>query len=121
MGFLWNRKYLPIIAYVILATAVVFAFRQDQKHTDETFAAIEAARMERVANLNQINKEQCQEIEELKRQFREEAVEDFQNLRQTLELLEVPYSQRLEDEARAEKEQTQMRFVEGTCPRRKIQ
>jgi hypothetical protein len=117
MRFLWNRKYLPILGYCILAMGIIFALVSERQHTEDTFREIERQRMERVQVLNLINTRQCQEIETLKDFRREEANESYDNLDRNARLLGIKLTQEARDQALKNRNNILARFKEGTCPR----
>ena len=104
------KKHLGIIGYIVLAVGVFLAF-----------ASVELARKERVRQLNIIALEQCQKIELLKKQHREEARERFRNLDRNLRILRIPKTPEILREAKLSRDQTLSRFPEQTCPRHVIE
>jgi hypothetical protein len=107
MTFLSRNKF--VVAYLLLALSVVAAF-----------IFIEVARRERVQQLNVIAKEQCEEIEKLKLQNREEAREDYRRLDETLELLKLERTDQIVRRAKLERDGELARNRAESCPRHVI-
>jgi hypothetical protein len=102
-------RYKNLLAYLLLVLAILLAF-----------VSLEDQRRERVKALNFINTVQCQEIEDLKMQFREDAIEDYNRLDETLRLLKLKRTPELEARAKGDRDRVLRRFKEGTCPRVRI-
>lgn len=136
---LWDRKNLPVLGYALLAMAVAFALYSDTQHNQDAREQIaresvardkairfearranketEAARKERIAQLNDINKRQCEEIEALKAARREEARDNYVHLERNAALASIPVTTALRARAKEAYMDTLRRFKKGTCPR----
>jgi hypothetical protein len=112
---------LSLIGYLILMVGVAAAIGISQHHYNQTFDAIEDARMERVDTLNRINEQQCKEIESLKRQFREDAIASYERADETLRLLNLEATPERLARFRADRDDTLRRFNPGTCPRERLE
>jgi predicted negative regulator of RcsB-dependent stress response len=128
----WNFNR-AVFLFVVIVAAFAFSIigyqsreaSQDAKEaaalvaieTQNRLEAVDASRQERVKTLNDINKKQCNEIEALKNQFRIDAIEDFENLDETLRLLNISKTEAIVKRAMDERDQVLDRFKAGTCPR----
>jgi len=104
-----TRFSLYTLGYIIMALAVA-----------ASFGFQEYARRERVAQLNQINYHQCLEDEKLKRQFREEAREDYTKLDETLAFLRLEKTPAIVRRAKLDRDATLARFPALDCDPRLI-
>lgn len=139
MRELWDRKYLPLLGYLILVIGILYALWAIQHQgatareriAEESMkrdAAIKAeaaradaeterARKERVAMLNEINKQQCDEIEKLKKDARDLARKNWLQLDENGELLGIEITPALRAKAKEDYLDTLRRHKPGTCPR----
>lgn len=143
MKNIWDRKNLPVLGYVLLAMAVAFALYSDQEHNKDAREQIaaesmardrairfearrakketEAARLERVKMINRINKEQCDEIEKLKKDNRDAAREQYLQLDLNARLLGITVTPELRAKAKKDYLAKIKRNKKDTCPRQLIE
>jgi hypothetical protein len=96
-----------------MSSFVIFALWtswQADRHQEE-------ARIERIAQLNELNKVQCDEIEALKTGEREEAIEDYRQLDRNAQLLGITVTDELRAVALEERNDRLARYAQARCPR----
>jgi hypothetical protein len=86
----------------------------------ERIDSLEAARIERLRVINRLALRECTEIEQLKKQNRDAAIQDYNRLDETLELLNIPRTVRVEARARSDRDDVLRVNAPKKCPREVI-
>jgi hypothetical protein len=94
-----------LVGYLILVAGILVSL-----------LSIEAARRERVNQINRVNFGVCSELENLKRAERQDALERFAQLDETLKLLGIKKTPMIVDRAEADRDRALERFKEKPCP-----
>lgn len=77
-------------------------------------------RHERILLINNLNKHDCLEIENLKQGFREDAIRDYNRLNETLRLLKLERTPQIEKRALADRDRKLKKYAAKSCPREEI-
>jgi hypothetical protein len=112
----WARCLRPsrhVAAYLLLSTGVILGFYSDYHNTQ----AQEQNRIERRAQINHAIQLNCLEIEGLKRNVRQDAIDQYQRLDQTLKLLKIKKTRPIINEAAKIRDRKLETYQPESCPR----
>ena len=109
-----------VIVLISIALAWWSDYRDDQlerrvQRNVVTNKQQDAVRRELLAELRKADARACGQIEALKEQFREQAIQNYQRLEQNARLLEIRLTPALRREALAARNRTLARFRAGEC------
>lgn len=106
---------LYVIAGMLVGVILLAAYTVHENHQRD--AQIEAARVERIEQLNRINFDFCLKIQKLYKARRDEAIENYRHLDRNGRLLGIRVSPELRRTARQARDETLRRFKKQKCPK----